>query len=117
MPPPLELVVLRVLWRRGESSVGEVREALAGQRELAYTTVMTLLDRLEKRGAVSRRKVGRGYRYAPALERETLLKVALARLVDDFFEGSADSLVGYLRAQGAGHDSRGPAEQLDSALL
>lgn len=117
MPPPLELTVLRILWREGESSVGEVREALAAKRELAYTTVMTLLDRLEKRGAVSRRRVGRGYRYQAALAREALLRVALARLVDDFFEGSHDGLLSYLRTHGLAADSRGGSERLDSALL
>ena len=57
IPPPLELECLSVLWRLGESSVRTVQEALAASRPLAYTTVMTMLERLARKQLVSRRKV------------------------------------------------------------
>ncbi|NIP78946.1 MAG: BlaI/MecI/CopY family transcriptional regulator, partial [Gemmatimonadetes bacterium] len=50
---------MAVLWERGEATVVVVREALEPERELAHTTVSTLLTRLERRGVVTRRKEGR----------------------------------------------------------
>jgi predicted transcriptional regulator len=80
---PLEERVLELLWRSGERSVRDVREGL-GDR-LAYTTVMTTLDRLYKKGLLERRRSGRAYRYAPSTSREALaagtLRGWLARLL------------------------------------
>jgi len=54
MPPPLELECLKALWGIGEGTVRDVRHVMVGNRNLAYTTVMTVLDRLEKRGLLTR---------------------------------------------------------------
>jgi predicted transcriptional regulator len=97
LPPPLELTCLRALWRVGEGTVHDVRKVLSKERILAYTTVMTLLGRLEKRGFVTRRKPGQSYIYRPKLSRDTLRQHALKQLVDGFFDGSADALLRYLR--------------------
>jgi predicted transcriptional regulator len=64
---PLEVVVLETLWRRGESSVRDVADAL--DRPLAYTTVMTTLDRLYKKGLLERRKSQRAFYYATRFSR------------------------------------------------
>jgi predicted transcriptional regulator len=63
----LEFQVLEILWARGESNVRDVAEKLA--RPLAYTTVMTTLDRLFKKGLLERRKVERAFLYSPRLSR------------------------------------------------
>jgi len=97
LPPPLELACLQVLWRLGEGTVHDVRRALSKERVLAYTTVMTLLGRLEKRGCVRRRKPGRSYLYRPNVSRDTLREQALKQLLDGFFDGSADALLNFLR--------------------
>lgn len=94
MPPPLELECLRRLWDIGEGTVHDVRKAVG--RELAYTTVMTLLDRLEKRGGVSRIKRGRSFVYVPKISRDELRKSAVKELVDQFFEGSEEALARHL---------------------
>ena len=65
--PQLELECLRVLWKQPGASVAEVRAAL--QRPLAYTTVMTVLERLSAKGVVQRRKQGRAYAYSALLTR------------------------------------------------
>ena len=66
----LERAVMEVLWNRAEPClVRDVAEALAA-RELAYTTVMTVLDRLAKKGAVRRQRDGRAWRYEPMYTRE-----------------------------------------------
>ena len=88
---------LQALWDLGEGSVHQVREALAARREFAYTTVLTLLDRLEKRGSVKRRKQGRSFVYKPKLSREVLRKLAVKDLVDSLFDGSRAKLRRYLK--------------------
>jgi len=65
---PLEVTVLELLWERGESNVHEVVENL--NRPLAYTTVMTTLDRLFKKGMLARRKWERAFLYSPQMSRE-----------------------------------------------
>ena len=61
----LQLSLMRVLWARGEASTADVAEALRGERDLAHTTVATLLTRLEKRGLLSSRREGRALLYQP----------------------------------------------------
>jgi predicted transcriptional regulator len=96
IPPPLELQCLKALWILGEANVKDVREMLRPERKLAYTTVMTVLDRLTRRGGVQRRKVGRSFLYTPVLSRESLRHAAIKELVEAFFDGSVDSLKEYL---------------------
>jgi predicted transcriptional regulator len=67
---PLEIQALEALWSRGqESSVSDLRELFPG---VAYTTLMTTLDRLYKKGVLSRRKMGRAFVYLPLSSREVL---------------------------------------------
>jgi predicted transcriptional regulator len=115
MPPPLELECLKALWGMGEGTVRDVREEMVGNRNLAYTTVMTVLDRLEKRGGVSRRKQGRSFVYVPKLSREELRRFAVKELVDRFFEGSPESLARFLRSHESGVRSQN--EDMDASLL
>jgi BlaI family transcriptional regulator, penicillinase repressor len=97
IPPPLELECLKVLWTLGEGNVKDVRQALTGSRNLAYTTVMTVLDRLARKGGVARRKVGRSFVYVPVLSRGVLRRLAVQDLVDRFFEGSEAALLELLK--------------------
>lgn len=98
LPPPLELECLKALWVLGEGNVRDVREVLCRDRALAYTTVMTVLDRLARRGGAERRKAGRSFVYAPVFSRECLRKMAIQELIDCFFDGSEDELRDYLSA-------------------
>ena len=66
----LERDVLDVLWTRGDRAVRDVQAQLA--RPIAYTTVMTTLDRLYKKGVLDRRRVGRAFHYSAAVTREQL---------------------------------------------
>ena len=122
IPPPLELECMKALWLLGEGSARDVREVLTRERALAYTTVMTMLDRLAKKGGLSRRKVGRAFIYSPLLSEEHLRGLAVHDLVQRFFNGSPESLAAYLK--GARTDARvavpEPQEssgRLDTALL
>jgi len=71
---------MELLWRRPGLSVREARESLPGG--LAYTTVMTTLDRLYKKGLLARERHGRGYRYSPATTREAFAASLLRRWLD-----------------------------------
>jgi len=97
IPPPLELECLKVLWVLGEGRVDDVREALRAERTLAYTTVMTLLDRLAKRGSVTRQKQGRAFLYKPKITRDALRELAVKEFAATFFDGSEQELLDYLR--------------------
>jgi predicted transcriptional regulator len=87
LPPPLEMMCLNALWEIQEGNVEEVRKVVSVTRPLAYTTVLTLLDRLARRGAVSRRKEGRGFRYQPTVERNRLRRLALRHFLEYHFDG------------------------------
>jgi predicted transcriptional regulator len=99
LPPPLEMACLNALWELGEGNVEEVRVCVSRSKPLAYTTVLTLLDRLSRRGAVSRRKEGRGFRYQPSIDRDKLRRLALGQFLDHHFGGSVKSLRIFLEVE------------------
>jgi predicted transcriptional regulator len=120
--PELELEVMKILWMLEDGTVGDVQENLKPRRPLAYTTVMTVLDRLTRKHVVTRRKQGRGYLYRPALSREVARELALERLLNDYFSDSPENLLAYVRRRHGSdpirHDSRlETVEHIDSSLL
>jgi len=123
IPPPLELLCLKALWSLREGRVADVRRVVAATRPLAYTTVMTVLERLARRSAVTRRKVGRSFLYSPEVSRESLRLLAVQDLLDTYFDGSEAQLMDFLRAHGAAGEPAEPAHpiisdsRLDTALL
>jgi BlaI family transcriptional regulator, penicillinase repressor len=122
IPPPLELLCLRALWTLGEGRVKDVRQVVAASRPLAYTTIMTVLERLVKKGRLTRRRAGRAFVYAPAASRDALRQVAVRELLDGFFDGSAQQLLAYLQGKAANPPAAGGAGEeadvrLDTALL
>lgn len=89
-----EVEVMQVLWEKGSATVAEVRDALAD--EMAYTTVLTVLRRLEEKGYVSHEEEGRAHRYYPAVERQQVRESALERLTRRLFQGSPELLLTHL---------------------
>ena len=98
---PLELECLSALWPMGEGSVRDIYLALAQNRARAYTTVMTIMDRLEHKGIVERRKLGRAYLYRATLSVEEARLKAVERIVQGFFHGSTEALAAHLSSRGA----------------
>jgi predicted transcriptional regulator len=94
----LESAVMTVLWNRPEATVNDVLEALTWDRPLAYTTVMTVLNRLVDKGFARRELQGRAARYWPAVEQETARRSALQRVVDRFYGGLRGDAVAELLA-------------------
>jgi len=88
-----QLEIMHAVWDKGEVTVSEVWEALAARREVARNTVLTLMDRLEKKGWLSRRADGQTHRYSAAVSRQSTLGDVVHRLVESAFAGSADSLM------------------------
>lgn len=96
LPPRLELECLKVLWALGDASVRQIQHGLQRERSLAYTTVMTVMERLARRGCVERVKDGRSFRYAPILTREAVRRLAVQDLLELLFDGSVESLLEFL---------------------
>jgi BlaI family transcriptional regulator, penicillinase repressor len=88
----LELEIMTVLWETGAANVQSVQARLT-TRNLAYTTVQTMLNVLERKGKVKRRLKDRAYFYQPIVSRANATSQAVGEMLDRFFGGSADSLV------------------------
>ena len=93
---PLELDCMNTLWPMGEGTVREIRDGLAIRRPRAYTTIMTIMDRLARKGVVERRKVNRAYVYRPNLSAEQAREQALGQVVENFFGGSREAALAQL---------------------
>lgn len=89
-----ELDVMDVLWGRGSATVAEVLEEI--EDDLAYTTVLTVLQTLEEKGHVRHEQEGRAYRYHPEVDREEAGSSAVAYLLRKIFRGSPRLLVSQL---------------------
>ncbi len=93
---PLELDCMNTLWPIGEGTVREIRDLLAARRPRAYTTIMTIMDRLARKGVVERVKAGRAYVYRPRLTAEDARAQALGQVLESFFGGSQEALLAQL---------------------
>jgi BlaI family transcriptional regulator, penicillinase repressor len=87
----LELQIMQVIWRLGASTVNDVQQGL--EQELAYTTVQTMLNILEKKGKLKRKLRGRSYEYSATVTEAKASGHAVRDLVDRMFGGSHEDLV------------------------
>ncbi len=121
VPPPLELLCLKALWSLQEGNVREVRRVVAQTHPLAYTTIMTVLDRLVRKGLLSRRKVGRAFFYRPQASRDLMRRAAVRELLEGFFDGSEEELILFLREAKveapAAAEVAAPDNRIDTVLL
>ena len=109
---PLEVDCLNALWPRGEATVREIQQALAPTRPRAYTTIMTILDRLAQKGVVQRRKTGRAWTYRPNVSERDARSRAVSQLVNSFFDGSPEALAAHLASTAsAGQSYRPPVPE------
>jgi predicted transcriptional regulator len=89
----VELEMMNVIWRIGPCSVTQIQQELASGRELAYTSISTMVRILEQKGYVVSEKVGRGHLYSAAVSKESYQASSLRHLLDDVFEGTPALLV------------------------
>ncbi|MBB5063967.1 BlaI/MecI/CopY family transcriptional regulator [Granulicella mallensis] len=87
----LELQIMQVIWKRGPSNVSAVQEGL--EQELAYTTVQTMLNILQRKGKLKRELRGRAFEYSATVTEAKALGHAVKDLVDRMFGGSSEDLV------------------------
>ena len=94
--PPLseaQLEIINIVWDQGKATVGEVWRALAKRRSVSRNTISTMVTRLEEKGWLRHRVIGRTYLYSATHPREKVLPRLVHRLVDAAFQGSAEGLV------------------------
>ncbi len=96
---PGEFELMEILWKIGEASVREVWERVDAQRPLAYTTVMTVLDKLRRKKMVRQRQEGKAYFYTPRIDRQAALQEVVDHVVQTYFQGSAQHLQRFLDDQ------------------
>src|SRR5882724_3951229 len=92
----VQLKIMQVLWAREEATVADVHNALAEERDLAYTTVATMLRKMEARGLVKHRLDGRSFVYRTAVGEEAVSQGMADHLVERLFEGSLSDMVHHL---------------------
>ena len=96
----LELEIMQYLWDLGEAAVREIQEAIPPAKRPAYTTVQTILIRLEEKGAVRRtRKIGNAHLFEPVITRKRMYERLIDELLD-LFGGSSEPLVAHLVESG-----------------
>jgi predicted transcriptional regulator len=87
---------MQVLWQRGEATVGKVHKELAAERDLAYTTVATMLRKMEARGLVRHRVEERSFVYRAVIGADAVSRGMADHLLDRLFEGSLADMVQHL---------------------
>ena len=95
-PTDGELEILRVLWQHNSATLGEICSALRRERQVATTTVATMLGVMRDKSLVRRRRSARGHQWSAAVTRTAAAKQMVGKLVDGIFDGSAGRLVAHL---------------------
>ena len=112
-----EMEVLHHVWDLGEATVADVRERILENRDVAYTTIMTVMKKLAEKGYLDYHKEGRSYVYQPAQEPNEVQHSLLRRLMDKVFEGSPLALVQTLvKREDLSDDERAEIRALIDAL-
>ncbi len=93
----LQLAIMRILWQKEEATVADVRDVLAEEgRDLAYTTVATMLAKMERKGQVAHRALGKAFLYHPVLRQEQVSRSMVADLAQRLFGGDVTLMVSHL---------------------
>lgn len=92
----LQLKIMKVLWEHPEATVAEVHKNLSTENELAYTTIATMLRKMETRGLVKHRVEERRFLYRAAIKAEEVTRKMSTHLVERLFEGNLADMVSHL---------------------
>jgi predicted transcriptional regulator len=93
---PLESDILAIIWERGRATVRDVYETLRGQRQIAYTTVMTVMNTLVKKELLTQDRTATAYVYVPAIPGDEVATVVLDSVVERLFRGWANVALAHL---------------------
>lgn len=92
----LQLKIMKILWQRPEATVGDVLAALDPDTDLAYTTIATMLRKMEAKGLVKHREEGRAFMYAAVVPEQAVTQNMADNLLDKLFAGSLTEMVSHL---------------------
>ncbi len=92
----LQHAIMAVLWSRGEATTADVHEALRDARGLAFTTIATMLRKMEDKGVVAHRASGRQFVYRPTVTEDQVRRSMVGELVERLFGGDPKALVAHL---------------------
>jgi BlaI family transcriptional regulator, penicillinase repressor len=93
---PQELELMKIVWQKGQATVRDVYETLLERRKIAYTTVMTMMRVLEKKGYVKTQRENRAFVYRPTRPERQVVRSMVREFVDRVFNGSAQPLLVHL---------------------
>ncbi len=114
-PTDRELDALKVLWERGEATVREICDAInARGEELAYTTVLTVLQTMEQKGLVGHKRAGKAYAYFARVERERTFRGLAGDFLERVFDGAVSEYL--VHALDPRRLSAGELERLEEAI-
>ena len=91
---------MKVVWRLEKATVREVYEALRTKRDIAYTTVMTMMKILEEKGYLKKTRIERAYQYRPSQPRHQVIGAMVRDFLDRVFDGAAAPLLVHLAKDG-----------------
>ncbi len=93
---PLEAEIMQVVWQMNQATVSEVHRVLQSRRDIAYTTVMTTMSRLQTKNILKRVRVGLSYVYSPAMPRDEFANAVVKNVLDSMFQEFGDSAFKYI---------------------
>jgi predicted transcriptional regulator len=114
---PLELDIMKAVWRQHPITVKDVQTAIHDTRPLAYTTVMTVLHRLYLKGFLRRTLKSKAHYYEPAVPFADVRDAAVSGIIDHFFRGSRDEFLEFLGNGNGVHREVSAPVSLDETLL
>ena len=97
---PNELAIMKVVWRLEKATVRDVYEVLRTRRDIAYTTVMTMMKILEEKGYLKKTRIDRAYQYRPSQPRHQVISAIVRDFLDRVFDGAAAPLLVQLAKDG-----------------
>jgi predicted transcriptional regulator len=100
---PGEFELMQILWGLGAGSVKQIWQKVDPQRNLAYTTVMTVLDKMRRKGILSQQKRGKAHWYTPTIRRDQALAGVIEHIVDNYFNGSRTDFLRFVGQKGSAH--------------
>lgn len=114
---PLELEVMKIIWSKKEATVQEVLIELNKQNNYAYTTIMTIMNRLDKKGILTRNKVGKGYLYKARYNQDELVQQTSSEKVEQILGYYGDiAIAQFVDAVGHNPDQLNKLKQLIQSL-
>lgn len=111
----LEADIMELVWRRGPVTVGDVWQVLRKERDLAYTTVKTVMGRLADKGYLKRRMKDRAYTYEPTMERDEFLRSVSEEVLEGLFVDFGEPIRAHLVKALKGRDLR-EIERLEALI-